>query len=118
MIEREENTITTADIAEEARNGPAGTSMKLSTTPGGLLIGAPNSGGCCIGGVGRIGAGIAWTVNDTTSLKSIVLTLPTPGTFIGSFWKVAARERLFGVVTSNGVLNHVMLLTLRVLKPP
>jgi len=28
MIEREEKALSTADIAEEARNGPAGTSMK------------------------------------------------------------------------------------------
>ena len=28
MMEREENALTTADIADQAKNGPAGTSMK------------------------------------------------------------------------------------------
>jgi hypothetical protein len=38
MIEREENAITTADIAEEARNGPAGTSMKRENEGHGPLF--------------------------------------------------------------------------------
>src|SRR6516162_6880725 len=66
-------------------NVPPGRSTKLSPPPGGgVLTGNPNGGGGCIGGGGSVGAGIACTSNDTTSVSSIVLTLAKPGCVIGS----------------------------------